>query len=69
MRNMFPGKCYRCGEHVPAGEGHFEKARGVRPALWVVQHATCAIELRGNPKGREEAVAAALAARHFDKLD
>lgn len=45
MRNRFPGKCYRCGETVSAGEGHFERfGRG-----WRVQHASCAIEHRGTP--------------------
>lgn len=48
MRNAFPGTCYRCGEHVAAGEGHFERhARG-----WRTQHASCAIEYR--EKNRKE---------------
>lgn len=45
MRNRFPGQCYRCQEHVPAGEGHFERFAGG----WRVQHAACAIEHRGTP--------------------
>ena len=45
MRNRYPGTCYRCGEHVPAGDGHFERFR----SAWRVQHATCAIEHRGTP--------------------
>lgn len=45
MRNRYPGTCYRCSTHVPAGEGHFERFRGG----WRVQHATCAIEMRGTP--------------------
>jgi hypothetical protein len=45
MRNKFPGTCYRCGEHVPAGDGHFELSRG----KFRVQHATCAIQHRGSP--------------------
>ncbi len=43
MRNKFPGTCYRCDGHVAAGEGHFERFRGG----WRVQHASCAIEHRG----------------------
>ena len=43
MRNRFPGPCYRCGETVEAGAGHFERiGRG-----WRVQHAGCAIQFRG----------------------
>lgn len=45
MRNRFPGTCYRCGEPVEAGDGHFEKKR--RPFGWRTQHATCAIAYRG----------------------
>lgn len=45
MRNKFPGTCYRCGEHVPAGDGHFERFKG----SFRVQHATCAIQHRGTP--------------------
>lgn len=44
-RNRYPGPCYRCGEWVPAGEGHFERLAG----HWRVQHASCAIEMRGTP--------------------
>lgn len=56
MRNKFPGTCYRCGEHVAAGEGHFEyeNAPGLRwpqgqfQRNWpLVQHAACAITFRG----------------------
>jgi hypothetical protein len=45
MRNKYPGVCYRCGERVEAGDGHFERFRGA----WRTQHATCAIENRGTP--------------------
>jgi|GEM_PF-2634679 hypothetical protein len=45
MRNQYPGTCYRCGEHVAAGEGHFERLG----SKWRVQHAACAIEHRGQP--------------------
>lgn len=45
MRNKYPGPCYRCGQHVAAGEGHFERLFG----QWRVQHASCAIEHRGKP--------------------
>ncbi len=51
MRNRFPGTCYRCGEHVAAGDGHFERLAG----QWRVQHATCAIECRGTPDPAREA--------------
>ncbi|MEO1772519.1 hypothetical protein [Candidatus Enterococcus ferrettii] len=43
MRNKYPGYCYRCGEYVDAGKGHFERVRG----HWRVQHADCAIKYRG----------------------
>lgn len=43
MRNQYPGICYRCGNTVPAGEGHFEKYKGG----WRTQHAACAIKFRG----------------------
>lgn len=45
MRNRYPGTCYRCGGHVAAGDGHFERFMG----RWRTQHASCAIEHRGNP--------------------
>lgn len=50
-RNKYPGDCYRCGEWVPAGEGHYERLAG----HWRVQHATCAIEMRGVPDPTREA--------------
>lgn len=45
MRNRYPGKCYRCGETVEAGAGHFERLG----RTWRVQHAECAIQFRGTP--------------------
>lgn len=51
MRNKYSGECYRCKTWVPAGEGHFERLGGG----WRVQHATCAIELRGTPDPVREA--------------
>ncbi len=48
MRNRFAGKCYRCGQLVEAGAGHFERHKGG----WRVQHASCAITHRR--KYREE---------------
>ena len=44
MRNKYPGICYRCGERVEVGQGHFEKIIG---GGWRVQHASCAIKYRG----------------------
>lgn len=56
MRNSYSGICYRCGETVEAGEGHFEKVNG---GGWRVQHADCAIRWRGKAAPtREEARAA-----------
>lgn len=49
MRNKHPGTCYRCGEHCPAGEGHFERKPG---GGWRVQHADCAIKHRGTDVGK-----------------
>lgn len=43
MRNKYPGYCYRCGDYVKKGEGHFERKRG----YWRLQHADCAIKYRG----------------------
>lgn len=43
MRNRFPGTCYRCGDPVQKGEGHFEKSKDG----WKTQHASCAIKYRG----------------------
>lgn len=42
MRNAYPGICYRCGETVKTGAGHFER-KGLG---WRVQHAECAIKYR-----------------------
>lgn len=51
MRNQFPGTCYRCGNSVPAGEGHFERSPVSRG--WRVQHAECAIAFRGTDVGKD----------------
>lgn len=48
MRNEYPGTCYRCGDPVAAGEGHFERQRGAG-RKWRLQHADCAIRWRGQP--------------------
>lgn len=48
MRNRFPGTCYRCNTHVPAGAGHFERSE---KGGWKVQHAECAIKYRGTDVG------------------
>ena len=45
MRNKYAGPCYRCGEMVAPGEGHFERYQGG----WRTQHAACAILWRGKP--------------------
>jgi hypothetical protein len=45
MRNKYAGPCYRCGENVEAGAGHFERLG----RTWRVQHAECAIKFRGTP--------------------
>ena len=46
MRNKYPGKCYRCGEPVGPGDGHFERHAGG----WRVQHATCVKRLQPTEK-------------------
>lgn len=51
MRNKYPGICYRCRTRVEVGEGHFERFR----QGWRTQHATCAIECRGQPDAPREA--------------
>lgn len=48
MRNRFPGTCYRCGQLVRKGEGHFERQHD----RWQTQHAECAIKYRGTDAGR-----------------
>lgn len=53
MRNQYPGKCYRCGGNVAAGDGHFERFGH----SWRLQHASCAIEHRNakiTPINRED---------------
>lgn len=52
MRNKYPGICYRCGEHVAVGDGHFERFL----SGWRTQHATCAIKFRGTPDPAREAI-------------
>ena len=47
MRNRYPGTCYRCGQRVEAGAGHFERHGGG----WRTQHAECAIAYRRRPPG------------------
>lgn len=47
MRNQHPGPCYRCGETVNAGDGHFERMPWGSTVKWRLQHAHCAIAYRG----------------------
>ncbi len=42
MRNRYPGPCYRCGNTVEKGDGHFERYNG----RWRVIHETCVREQR-----------------------
>lgn len=51
MRNRYPGNCYRCGETVDAGAGHFERRRHG----WATQHAECAVAYRGSAAARTAA--------------
>jgi len=51
MRNRYPGTCYRCGERVEPGEGHFERLGN----SWRTQHADCAIKFRGQPDAARQA--------------
>ena len=55
-RNKFPGTCYRCGQWVEPGSGHYERAKGVQKlkGLWVLQHAECAIKYRGTKHKTKE---------------
>lgn len=53
MRNKYKGTCYRCGQIVDAGAGHFEKSTpshakkwGFQYSKWLTQHAECAIKYR-----------------------
>jgi hypothetical protein len=56
MRNRYPGVCYRCGERVEPGEGHFER-HGIG---WRTQHADCAIQWRGKAAPTKTEARAAL---------
>lgn len=50
MRNKYPGTCYRCGNPVAVGDGHFERhGRG-----WRTQHAACAIKHRNAERKANE---------------
>lgn len=51
MRNQYPGTCYRCGDEVAAGDGHFERTLD-RFKKWRLQHASCAIRFRGTDVGK-----------------
>jgi hypothetical protein len=51
VRNRFGGTCYRCGKWCAPRDGHFERFR----RTWRVQHASCAIKLRGTPDPEREA--------------
>jgi hypothetical protein len=51
MRNQYAGTCYRCGEFVAPGAGHFERFKG----RWRTQHADCAIKYRGMPDPERDA--------------
>ena len=63
MRNQYPGVCYRCGEMVPANEGHFEKITSRKRTSfcpkWRTQHTDCAIIWRGQPDPTKEEARAA----------
>lgn len=50
MRNRYAGTCYRCGETVEPGAGHFERYQG----RWRTQHANCAIKYRGTSKNAQD---------------
>jgi len=56
MRNSYGGKCYRCGQYVEPGAGHFERIPeneiGQDKRQWRTQHATCAIKYRGTNVGK-----------------
>jgi hypothetical protein len=57
MRNQFSGFCFRCGDSVRPGDGHFQKAGSGNRVKWLVQHKDCAIRWRGAkpPPTKEEA--------------
>ena len=42
MRNKYAGTCYKCGETVAPGAGHFERKEG----RWLTIHVSCVIEQR-----------------------
>jgi hypothetical protein len=49
MRNKYKGYCFRCGDVVDPGKGHFalnknpDKFKGIK---WLTQCAGCAIQFR-----------------------
>lgn len=55
-RNKYPARCYRCGNQVEVGQGHYERASYDRrralnappnTPFWIAQHAGCAIKFSG----------------------
>jgi len=55
MRNKYPGTCYRCGQTVGKGQGHFEKVKGTYNS-WRVQHASCAIKHREKKESKKQLI-------------
>jgi len=52
-RNKYKGVCYRCGETVDPGEGHYQLSYR-HDGKFILQHADCAIKHRGSKKGMKE---------------
>lgn len=61
-RNSYSGPCYRCGEIVTPGTGHFERNPKAKNEKWRVQHSDCAMRWRG--AAQEPTKGQALRAHH-----
>ena len=40
-RNRYAGYCYRCGDYVPVGYGHFEKTHDGSKNKWKIKCVRC----------------------------
>lgn len=52
MRNKYPGVCYKCGEKVEVGAGHFERSGGG----WKTIHVNCVFKQRDEKQARQDKI-------------
>lgn len=41
-RNRYVGYCYCCGQYIPVGYGHFERAHDIPGVKWRIKCVKCA---------------------------